>query len=122
MTAVYLGFNALLFLVFAAWCSFKPAETARALGYEALSRGGQSEYLVIYGGLQLGLAAVFAMFAARPEHRETGLAFSLFLYGGIVLYRAVTLWIYGPVPALTWAVAALELVMLVAAAILWMTR
>jgi len=122
MIAAYLWLNALLFLGFAGWCTLKPNETAKALGYEALSRGGQSEYLVIYGGLQLGLAAAFALFAWQQTQRTTGLAFALCLYGGIVLYRAVTLWTYGPVPALTWAVAALELVLLVIAAVLWMTR
>ena len=122
MTAAYLWFNALLYAVFAAWCTVRPAETARALGYAALDRGGQSEYLVVYGGLQLGLGIAFAMFAWNPASHRIGLLFSLALYGGIVLFRAVTLWIYAPVPALTWVVAALELALLVAAGALWLTR
>ena len=102
MIAAYLWLNAALFLAFSAWCTLKPDSTAKALGYEALSRGGHSEYLVIYGGLQLGLAAAFALFAWHSTQRVTGLAFALCLYGGIVIYRAATLWAYGPVPALTW--------------------
>jgi hypothetical protein len=122
MIAAYLGFNAVLYFVFAAWCTWRADATAKALGYEALSRGGQSEYLVIYGGLQLGLAAAFALFAWQPAYRVPGLAFALCLYTGIVLYRAVTLWCFGPVPALTWGVGALELTLLVGAAVLWITR
>lgn len=122
MIAAYLYLNAALYAAFAAWCTLKPDGTARALGYEVLSRGGHSEYLVIYGGLQLGLAAAFALFASQPGWRVPGLAFALCLYLGIVVFRAATLWIYGPVPALTWAVGALELALLVAAAVLHITR
>jgi hypothetical protein len=122
MTAAYLWFNALLYAVFAVWCTLRPAATARALGYGALERGGQSEFLVVYGGLQLGLAIAFALLGANPSLHRAGLQIALALYGGIVAFRAVTLWMYAPVPAVTCAVAALELALLVAAAAIWMTR
>jgi len=122
MTVVYLGFNALLYAVVGAWCTFAADRTARALGYASLDRAGQSEYLVIYGGLQLGLALAFALFAWNESFHRAGLLFALCLYGGIVVFRAATLWMYGPVPALTWAIAALELLLLLGAGALWLTR
>jgi hypothetical protein len=122
MTAAYLWLNALLYAVFAAWCTIRPAATARSLGYAALDRAGHSEYLVVYGGLQLGLAVAFALFASNASTHRIGLQFALSIYAAIVLFRGVTLWMHGPVPALTWWVAALELALLVGAGALWLTR
>jgi len=122
MTAAYLWLNVVLYAVFSAWCTLKPTETARAIGYAALEGGGRSEYLVVYGGLQLGLAVAYAMFAMHPHWHRVGLLFSLATYAAIVLFRIVTLWLYAPVPALTWCVAALELALLVGAAALLLTR
>lgn len=122
MTVAYLWFNVVLYAVFSAWCTLRPAETARAIGYAALEGGGRSEYLVVYGGLQLGLAIAYAIFAMNPRWHRLGLLFSLAIYGPIVLFRGATLWVHAPVPALTWSVAALELSMLVAAAALLLTR
>lgn len=122
MTVLYLGFNAVLYAVFGVWCTLAPDRTARALGYASLDRAGQSEYLVIYGGLQLGLALAFALFAWNASLHRAGLMLALCLYGGIVVFRAATLWMYGPVPALTWGIAALELMLLLGAGALWLTR
>ncbi len=122
MVAAYLYLNGALFALFAIWCTLAPARTARALGYAALDPAGRSEYLVIYGGLQLGLAVAFFLFASNGVWHRIGLLSALSLYAGVVAYRAITLWIVGPVPALTWAVATLELALLVAASALWLTR
>ena len=122
MTVAYLWLNVVLYAVFSVWCTLKPTETARSIGYAALEGGGRSEYLVVYGGLQLGLAIAYAIFAMNPQWHRVGLLFSLSIYGAIVLFRAVTLWLYAPVPALTWCVAGLELALLVGAAALLLTR
>ena len=122
MTAIYLWLNAALYLLFAAWCTLSWQGTSRKLGYLSLSRSGQSEYLVIYGGLQLGLALFFAWTAWRPAMREAGLAFALFLYGGIVLYRVITVAMWWPVSGLTRVVAGLEIALLVGAILLAMQR
>ena len=122
MTVAYLWLNVVLYAVFSVWCTVKPTETARSVGYAVLEGGGRSEYLVVYGGLQLGLAIAYAIFAMNPQWHRVGLLFSLAVYGAIVLFRGVTLWLYAPVPALTWGVAGLELGLLVAAAALLLTR
>lgn len=60
MVTLYLYFNAALYALFAAWCTFAPSQTAKSVGYETFSRSGVSEYLVVYGGLQLGLGIFFS--------------------------------------------------------------
>ena len=120
MTVAYLWLNAVLYALSAAWCSLRWAATSRSLGYLALDAGGRSEYLTVYGGLQLGLALCFAWTALRPELHRTGLLLALALYLPIVLFRLSTVIGGWPVPRTTLAVAGLELVLLATAALLWL--
>lgn len=120
MQAAYLYLNALLYMLFAVWCSFAPQQTAGSLGYETLTSGGHSEYLVVYGGLQAGLAVTFWMSARNAEWHGAGVALALSLYAPIVLYRAVTIARLWPLPALTIATGCLEAALLLAA--LWLVR
>ena len=118
----YLFINAALYLLLAVWCTVKHRTTSAGSGYTALNTSGHSEYLVIYGGLQLGLAAIFAYFAAHPEYHRLGLLVSLFLYAPIVVYRVVTVIQFKPVSAITLATGALEVLLLIVAAVLWFLK
>jgi hypothetical protein len=120
MTAFYLWLNAGMYLVFALWCALRLDATSQSLGYVALSNGGRVEYLTVYGGLQWGLALVFAWFAFKPELHRTGVLVALALYAPLVLHRTIGLLRFGPVESLTRVVAGLELVMLALAVLLWL--
>lgn len=115
MTAIYLYANAALYAAFALWITISPWKTSVSIGYEALSASGRSEYLVVYGGLQLGLAAFFALLAVDSEAHRMGLLFSICLYVPIVLYRLITVGRFWPVASTTLIVGALEIILLVAA-------
>ena len=119
MIKAYLILNALLYLGLALWCSLRHEQTSRAGGFLALDNSGHSEYLVIYGGLQLGLAMFYGYLASSPDLHRTGIVFSLMLYLPIFLYRIVTMIAYRPVGAITLGTAALELALLAGAAILF---
>jgi len=70
--SIYLYANAKLYPLFANRCTLTPYSTAGNLGYIALSNAGRSEHLVIYGGLQLGLAIAFLCWLELPpKHRQT---------------------------------------------------
>lgn len=118
MLNIYLYFNAALYAAFALWCTFSAAPTARALGYESLSRSGISEYVVVYGGLQLGLA-LFFVYCVQAGAQRAGLVFALALYVPIVLFRAVSVARQWPVSSTTLATAGIEVVLLAVAVILW---
>ena len=123
LAAVYLYVNAALYAIFALWCTIKYQRTAEALGYTALDASGHSEYLVIYGGLQCGLAIAFFLLGSRSEYHELGGWVSLGIYAPIVLYRWTTVAIWRPVSAMTLAIALLETVLLVGAiALVWQRR
>lgn len=118
MVSAYLYLNAAIYLVFAAWCAIAPARTAAAVGYASLTRSGQTEYLTIYGGLQLGLAFLFAWLAWSQQMR-TGLVLALALYVPIVLFRSVGLMRWWPVDTTTLLLAATEWLMLGLGLWLW---
>ncbi len=118
MVRTYLYFNAAIYLLFAAWCTLAPVETAQQVGYAALSHSGISEYLVVYGGIELGLALLF-FHCARSGEERFGLRLALALYVPIVLYRWTTLaWLW-PVATTTLAVGTLETLLLLLAMLLW---
>jgi hypothetical protein len=116
---LYLLINAALYLFLAIGCTVKHTSTAAGSGYVELNNSGHSEYLVIYGGLQLGLAAIFGYLGFNAEYHRLGLLMALMFYVPIVLYRGVTILLYKPVGTVTLAVGALEAVLLIAAVILW---
>jgi hypothetical protein len=120
MAALYLYFNAVAYLVLAAWCTISARATAAAIGYIQLDNSGESEYRVVYGGLQLGLALCFFHLARRSELWPLGIRFALALYAPIVAYRLVTILGFRPVSGVTLATAALEVVMLALAALLFL--
>lgn len=119
---IYLYLNAALYLVFAIWCTVASQVTSTSLGFMRLSAGGRSEYLVIYGGLQLGLAVMFYLCARDPAFLKLGMAVAIGLYAPIVLYRAITLVRFWPVPTLTVMTGVLEAVLLVSALVIWKMR
>ena len=116
--AAYLYLNAALYALFALWCTLAPGPTAGAIGYTTLTAGGRSEYLVVYGGLELGLAIAFWMLARNPAWNRAGLVVAAALYAPIVAYRAVTLVRYWPVGPVTLGTAVLEIALLAAALVL----
>ncbi|MBL9088372.1 MAG: DUF4345 domain-containing protein [Planctomycetia bacterium] len=87
MVVAYLAFNAVLYAVLGLWCALAPGTTSTFVGLAPVGAAGASEWLAVYGGMQLGFAAWFGLAAARPAHRASGLAFAALVYGGIVALR-----------------------------------
>jgi hypothetical protein len=86
---LYLAFNALMYAVFAAWCTLAPRQTGEYVGLTHTTPGGQSEYLAVYGGLQAGLALFYGLALFSAEHQRSALWMSAFLYGGIAAFRTL---------------------------------
>ena len=119
MAIGYLYLNAILYLLFAIWCTAATTTTSTDIGYLSLSNGGRSEYLVIYGGLQVGIAIMFYLLARNPAYVRLGVTIALALYTPTAIYRAVTIIGNWPVGGITLASAGLEIGLLLAAAWLY---
>lgn len=95
MVVVYLAFNAVLYAFLGAWCALAPGTTSAFVGLTPVGPAGASEYVAVYGGLQLALAAWFGLAAARPAHQPSALLFAALLYGGIVALRTTAVARFG---------------------------
>ena len=122
LTLLYLYANAALYAVFALWCTFARERTAQSIGYLTRSNGGNSEYLTVYGGLQWGMAVMFATLAAHGAPESLALFISIGLYVPIVAYRWITIVRFAPVGSMVKGVAVLESLLLAAAIALWFAR
>jgi hypothetical protein len=119
MTAAYLWLNAAIYLVLGLACTLNPDRLQRAVGYFTVDNSGSSEFLAIYAGLELGLAAFFVAAARSASLARPALLFSLCLYGGLVAFRLPSLLLYRPVRPISYGLAASETILLLAAIALW---
>lgn len=118
MDRLYLFLNAALYVLFALWCTAAPEKTASAVGFTFRSGSGTSEFIAVYGGMELGFAAFFLLAALSPTLRPAGILFSICFYGGIVLFRAYSFATVAGIERPTYILASLEAALLIAALIL----
>lgn len=122
MIRAYLLLNAALYLIFSLWCTFSPEKTAANIGFAFRSGSGRSEFVTVYGGLELGMAVFFLITGMRGEYQLAGLLFALCLYAAIVAFRIVTLLTVPGIERITYGTFGLEAILGIAAAILWWKR
>jgi hypothetical protein len=112
-TTIYLYANAAMYSFFAIWQTLSPWTTAAALGFEVLANAARSEYLVVYGGFQFGLAAFFIWATRSESHRQAGLILALCLYVPVVPYRILSIWKFWPVSVVPLGVGTVEVLLLI---------
>ena len=55
---IFLAVVGLVYLALALWCSIDPATTSEKIGFQLQPGSGQSEFVTIYGGLELALSLI----------------------------------------------------------------
>lgn len=117
-TTLFLAFNGLAYVALGAWCTLAPAKTAAAIGFGLTNNSARSEYLTVYGGLEVGMGLFFLLCAWRAELGEAGLWFAALSYGALAAYRLTTLFTLSDFSAFIYTVAVFEPVMAVLSALL----
>lgn len=112
MEKFYLILNAVVYAGLAALCTFRDESSAHGCGYTKLTPGGRSEYLTVYGGLQMGVALAYFCAALNPAFVRPAILFSVCLYAPIVLYRVITVLAFKVRAPVTLGTGALEVFML----------
>ncbi len=108
ISKVFLAAVGLAYLSLAAWCVARPQQTAGAVGFQLKPGGGQSEYLVVYGRLQLGLGMLFLLPLARGDALAFALQACLIIHASLVVFRTVSFALYSGIPTTTYSLAAIE--------------
>jgi hypothetical protein len=122
MVAIYLWFNAVMYLVLGVWCTVLPERTAASIGFAFQKPGARSEYITVYGGMEVGLGVFFLLCALGSGWREAGLLLGLCLYGGLAVWRVYTFVTIPGVTGFPRVAFVLEGVLFVAALLLWLRR
>ncbi len=119
MTVAYLWFNAVIYFVFGVLCTLRFDKTTQAQGFLSFDSNGRCEYVTVYGGMEIGFAVFYAICALKTEYRSAGVLFSLCIYGGIVAFRTICLLTFSDISMTTKAIAGLEVILLICAALLF---
>jgi len=115
-TRIFLAIVGLAYVALAAWCSLLPVSTSQAVGFLLQPGSGQSEFLTVYGGLELALGALFLRPLWRPATIESSLWACLVVHAGLVLFRTIGFLLYSDFPSTTFGLAASEWVIFLSAA------
>ena len=101
----YLGLVSILYFVLAIWCSLSPATTSEKVGFELKGGSGQSEFMTVYGGLEFGMALIFACACVRNATVFYGVLACVLLHGSLVVFRTISLFTFEEIGAFTYRLA-----------------
>ena len=119
MARIFLAIVGAAYLVLAVWCAIMPDKTSKSVGLTLQAGAGQSEFLTVYGGLQLALGLAFLWPLYRPADIAFPLVLCLLIHGCLVGFRTLGFLLYSGIPSTTMLLAATEWIIFVAAAILY---
>ena len=112
---IFLTLVGAMYLGLAVWCSVSPAVTSDKVGFDLKPGSGQSEFLVIYGGLELGLALIFLLPLIRADCLTSSLLACVLIHACLVAFRTVSLFLYSDIGSMTYNLAVGEWVILILA-------
>ena len=115
-TRLFLAVVGVTYLYLAVWCSLQPVQTSQLVGFDLKPGSGQSEFLVVYGGLELALAVMFLRPLIRPKQVESSLLVCLIVHACLVLFRSVSFFLYSDLQAMTYKLAVGEWIIFLGAA------
>lgn len=118
-TRIFLASVGALYVLLAGWCAWMPEATSRAVGFRLEPGSGQSEFLTVYGGLELALGIIFLWPLYRPDTAPLVLGACIVVHGCLVLFRTAGFVLFRDMPTTTWMLAATEWLILVVAAVIW---
>jgi hypothetical protein len=113
---VLLAFGVLYF-VLGVWCFSSPQETARKIGFDLVGGAGRSEFMTVYGGLEIALGVFLLICGMNAGLHHAGLLFALISSACLMLARVATLVVVEGVSRTTWLFFATEVVMTLVAAL-----
>ena len=116
---LFLAFVGLVYVSLAFWCTILPEATAQAVGFELLSGSGQSEYYVVYGGLQLALGIAFLWPLWQPNDVGFALRLCFLIHTCLVAFRTASLLAVHEVGSTTYGLAAGEWTILIGTLLVW---
>ena len=111
---IFLAVVGLLYAGLAIYCAVAPNKAADTVGLDMKGGSGRSEFLTVYGGLEMGMAAFFLFAAWKPEHARSAVLACLAIHGCLVLFRSASFMMFDGIGGSTYKLAAGEWVIFLA--------
>lgn len=108
-----------VYVLLGLWCTLRPRTTSAAVGFTLDGDRGLSEYVTVYGGLEVGLGIAMIVTALDPALRAGGLAFALVLSAALPCFRIPTVLLLA-VPRGTIVLMVVELMIAAALFVAWL--
>ncbi|GEM_PF-236707 len=115
----FLAIVGLTYVGLAIWCSVAPDQTASAVGFTLAPGSGQSEFFVVYGGLELALGIAFLWPLRRPSDTEFALRLCCLVHSCLVVFRTASFLKFTDIGATTYSLAAGEWIILIGTYVMW---
>ncbi len=115
----FLAFVGILYLALALWCAADPQTTSNKIGFELHPGSGQSEFVTVYGGLEVGMFLVFIMPLFWAQSQRFALMACLLIHASLVLFRTHSYFRFADIDAFTHRLAVGEWVILLASLAIW---
>ena len=112
---IFLAVVGVAYLLLAVWCSLRPSQTAQSVGFSLTPGSGQSEFLVVYGGLELGLGIVFLLPLYNVEWTSFALVACLVIHACLVPFRTFSFFLFSGIQTTTYVLAVVEWVIFLGA-------
>lgn len=116
LTKIFLTLIGLLYLGLAIWCAYDPKTTSSKIGFELVGGSGKSEFLTVYGGLELGLALILLMPLFRHDWEGFALTACFLVHLSLVVFRTSGFFMFSDIGRMTYQLAIGEWVILLLSA------
>ena len=117
---IYLAIVGLLYAALGLWCAIDPQTTSRKVGFDLRGGSGGSEFLTVYGGLEVGLGLLFWIPLLRRDATTPILWGCLLIHTCLVVFRTIGFFRYTELEGMTWRLAVGEwIILLVGLAVWW---
>lgn len=115
----YLAVVGLLYVALGLWCAFAPNETSQKVGFLLQGDSGKSEFMTVYGGLELGLGIAFLWPLLQSDATRWSLLFCLIVHGSLVVMRSVSLTFHRDFGSFVGKLAIGEWIILLTGLVVW---
>jgi hypothetical protein len=119
MARIFVSLVGGLYVLLGLYCSLLPARASKTVGFQLLPGSGQSEFVTVYGGLEVGMGLIFLWPLIRPGETEFAIRACLMIHGCLVLFRGIGFAMFRELEPITYKLAIGEWVIFLASAFLW---
>ena len=95
----------LMYLGLGLWCAISPEETAAVVGFELIGGAGMSEFLTVYGGLEIGMGMTFLLPFFGARFLDYTLLVCVLIHANLVIFRTLSFVSYSDIGSGTYKLA-----------------